>query len=322
MNSRPAVVVTGASTGIGEACAQLLAEKGFMVFGSVRKTADAERLKARFGENFAPLFFDVTDAEAVLRAAKEVENWLSGRTLAGLVNNAGIAVPGPLLHVPIADLRRQLEVNLIGQMQVTQAFAPLLGARDPQGGPPGRIVNMSSVAGRIARPFFGPYNASKFGLEGLSDALRRELTVYGIKVVVIQPGMISTPIWDKAEDRRLRRLRRDDLRPRRAPGAEMGGDAGPRRRRAGTCGAGGASRVDRPAPAAAHACARQPRLQPLRPAPDAGASHGLAGRAISRFRQDTRAAVVLLLIAQGAIDRRRASDTLAAAWRAGGKNGQ
>jgi NAD(P)-dependent dehydrogenase (short-subunit alcohol dehydrogenase family) len=202
MSSRtqPAVVVTGASTGIGEACAQLLAEKGFMVFGSVRKTVDAERMKARLGENFVPLVFDVTDAEAVLRAAKEVENWLSGRTLAGLVNNAGIAVPGPLLHVPIADLRRQLEVNLIGQMQVTQAFAPLLGARDPQGGPPGRIVNMSSVAGRIARPFFGPYNASKFGLEGLSDALRRELTAYGIKVVVIQPGMISTPIWDKAEN--------------------------------------------------------------------------------------------------------------------------
>ncbi len=199
-DSQPAVVITGASTGIGEACAKLLVEKGFFVFGSVRKTEDAERLQAQFGKNFAPLFFDVTDAEAVSRAAKEVEGWLSGRTLAGLVNNAGIAVPGPLLHVPIADLRRQLEVNLIGQMQVTQAFAPLLGARDPQGGPPGRIVNMSSVAGKAAMPFFGPYNASKFGLEGLSDALRRELTAYGIKVVVIEPGMISTPIWDKAEN--------------------------------------------------------------------------------------------------------------------------
>lgn len=197
---QPAVVVTGASTGIGEACAKLLVEKGFFVFGSLRKTEDADRLQAQFGKNFAPLFFDVTDADAVAQAAKEVEGWLSGRTLAGLVNNAGIAVPGPLLHVPIADLRRQLEVNLIGQMQVTQAFAPLLGARDPQGGPPGRIINMSSVAGRFARPFFGPYNASKFGLEGLSDALRQELTAYGIKLIVIEPGMISTPIWDKAEN--------------------------------------------------------------------------------------------------------------------------
>jgi NAD(P)-dependent dehydrogenase (short-subunit alcohol dehydrogenase family) len=198
--AKKAVVVTGASTGIGEACVRLLVDAGYFVFGSVRKAADAERLKAQFGDDVAPLFFDVTDAAAVARAAQEVAVWLQGRTLAGLVNNAGIAVPGPLLHVPIEDFRRQLEVNVIGVMQVTQAFAPLLGARDPQGGPPGRIVNMSSVAGKIAQPFFGPYNASKFALEGMSDALRRELTAYGIRVIVIEPGMISTPIWDKAED--------------------------------------------------------------------------------------------------------------------------
>ncbi|MGJ0507874.1 MAG: SDR family oxidoreductase [Methylocystis sp.] len=197
---KQAVVVTGASTGIGEACARLLVERGFFVFGSVRKEADAKRHAAQFGENFAPLLFDVTDGAAVARAAQEVEAWLGGRTLAGLVNNAGVAVPGPLLHVPISELRRQLEVNVVAQMQVIQAFAPLLGARAPQGGPPGRIVNMSSVAGRVAQPFFGSYNASKFALEGLSDALRRELMAYGIKVIVIQPGMISTPIWDKAED--------------------------------------------------------------------------------------------------------------------------
>ncbi|PPD43909.1 MAG: oxidoreductase [Methylocystis sp.] len=194
-----AVVVTGASTGIGEACVATLIERGFLVFGSVRKTQDAERLKERYGENYAPLLFDVTDAGAIARAAREVEDWLQGKTLAGLVNNAGIAVPGPLLHLPVEDFQRQIDTNLVGQLQVTQAFAPLLGARRPQGGVPGRIVNMSSVAGRFATPFLGAYNASKFALEGMSDALRRELMIYGIDVVLIAPGMIATPIWDKAE---------------------------------------------------------------------------------------------------------------------------
>lgn len=194
-----AVVVTGASTGIGAACVAALADAGFFVFGSVRKEADAERLKSRFGENFMPLFFDVTDAEAIAKGAETVESQLRGATLAGLVNNAGVAVPGPLLHLPIADLRRQLEINLIGQLQVTQAFAPLLGARQPLAETPGRIVMMSSIAGRFASPFLGAYNASKFALEGMSDALRRELKVYGIDVVLIEPGMIATPIWDKAE---------------------------------------------------------------------------------------------------------------------------
>lgn len=198
MTKKRAVVVTGASTGIGEACVARLIDRGFFVFGSVRKSADAERLSTRFGKNFAPLFFDVTDPAAIARAAQEVERWLSGATLFGLVNNAGVAVPGPLLHLPMEDFRRQIDTNLTGQLRVIQAFAPLLGARRPQGGPPGRIVNMSSVAGRRASPFLGAYNASKFGLEGMSDALRRELTAYGIDLILIQPGMIATPIWDKA----------------------------------------------------------------------------------------------------------------------------
>lgn len=197
--SKRAVVVTGASTGIGAACVASLVAAGFFVFGSVRKEADAERLQARFGESFAPLFFDVADAEAVAKGAQVVESWLGGATLSGLVNNAGVAVPGPLLHLPIADLRRQLEINLIGQLQVTQAFAPLLGARQPLAETPGRIVMMSSIAGRFASPFLGAYNASKFALEGMSDALRRELKIHGIDVVLIEPGMIATPIWDKAE---------------------------------------------------------------------------------------------------------------------------
>lgn len=208
-----AVVVTGASTGIGFACVETLIAKGFFVFGSVRREADALRLKARFGDAFAPLLFDVTDAEATSTSAKIVEEWLAGRTLAGLVNNAGVAFPGPLLHLPIDDFRRQLEINLIGQLCVAQAFAPLLGARVPQGGPPGRIVNMSSVAGTRATPFLGAYAASKFGLEGLSDALRRELMLYGIDVIVIQPGMIATPIWDKADEADFSRFEMTNYAP-------------------------------------------------------------------------------------------------------------
>ncbi|MBI1980340.1 MAG: SDR family NAD(P)-dependent oxidoreductase [Methylocystis sp.] len=195
-----AVVVTGASTGIGASCVDLLVEKGFLVFASVRKESDAAALAARHGAAVVPLLFDVTDADAVASAARSVEARLEGETLAGLVNNAGVAVPGPLPHLPIDDFRRQIEVNLIGQLQVIQAFAPLLGAGEERRGAPGRIVNMSSVAGRFAAPFLGAYNASKFGLEGLSDALRRELMVYGVDVILIEPGMIATPIWDKAEE--------------------------------------------------------------------------------------------------------------------------
>ncbi len=195
-----AVVVTGASTGIGRACVEMLIDAGFFVFGSVRREEDALLLHERFGADCAALLFDVVDDTAIDAAAQHVAARLNGATLAGLVNNAGVAFPGPLLHLPIEDFRRQIAINLTGQMKVIQAFAPLLGAGDEaRVGPPGRIVNMSSVAGRFAKPFMGAYNASKFGLEGLSDALRRELIVYGVDVVVIQPGMIATPIWDKLE---------------------------------------------------------------------------------------------------------------------------
>ncbi|MGJ0533019.1 SDR family oxidoreductase [Methylocystis sp.] len=195
-----AVVVTGASTGIGAACVDLLVENGFLVFASVRKDSDAATLTARHGASVIPLLFDVTDAESIAAAARDVEARLDGATLAGLVNNAGVAVPGPLLHLPIDDFRRQIEINLVAQLQVIQAFAPLLGAGAQRRGAPGRIVNMSSVAGRSAAPFLGAYAASKFGLEGMSDALRRELIVYGVDVVLVEPGMIATPIWDKAEE--------------------------------------------------------------------------------------------------------------------------
>lgn len=194
------VVVTGVSTGIGHASAKMLLDRGFRVFGSVRTEADAERLQREFGEHFAPLLFDVTDEPKIQEAADCVRGTLNGETLAGLVNNAGIAVSGPLIELPTADYRRQLEVNLIGPFTVTRHFAPLLGADPSLRGAPGRVVNMSSVAGLRAMPFLGPYSASKFGLEGLSEALRRELMLFGIDVVIIGPGPVSTPIWDKAED--------------------------------------------------------------------------------------------------------------------------
>ncbi|MEL7044109.1 MAG: SDR family NAD(P)-dependent oxidoreductase, partial [Pseudomonadota bacterium] len=179
------VVVTGVSTGIGYAATEVLLARGFRVFGSVRNRADAERLQASFGDHFDPLIFDVTDADAIGEAAACVRGALRGETLGGLVNNAGIAVSGPLTEVPAQDFRRQLEVNLVGPFLVTQAFAPLLGADSSLRGAPGRIINISSVAGLRAMPFLGPYAASKFGLEGYSEALRREMLLFGIDVVVI-----------------------------------------------------------------------------------------------------------------------------------------
>jgi NAD(P)-dependent dehydrogenase (short-subunit alcohol dehydrogenase family) len=165
----------------------------------VRNKADAERVAKELGANFTPLVFDITDEQAVKNAASQVRAALAGETLAGLVNNAGVSVPGPLLEVPIADFRRQLEINVTGQVIVLQAFAPLLGADSALKGPPGRIVMISSVAGKRALPFAGPYSASKHAIEGLAESLRRELMLFGIDVIVIGPGPIKTAIWAKGE---------------------------------------------------------------------------------------------------------------------------
>lgn len=193
------VVVTGVSTGIGWAIAEALIRQGFRVFGSVRKTEDAERLSREFGERFLPLIFDVTDEAAVQAAAGQVREKLYGETLMGLVNNAGIAAPGPLIHLPTDDFRYQLEVNLVGVLIVTKAFVPLLGSDRSLRGKPGRILNMSSVSGTIGYPLVGAYATSKHGLEGFSESLRRELMLFGIDVIIIGPGSVATPIWDKAE---------------------------------------------------------------------------------------------------------------------------
>jgi NAD(P)-dependent dehydrogenase (short-subunit alcohol dehydrogenase family) len=197
------VVVTGASTGIGHGTAKVLVQRGFRVFGSVRTDDDAGRLSEELGPAFTPLRFDVTDGAAVKAGAARVAATLGQDVLFGLVNNAGIARPGPLLYLPVEEFREQLDVNVTGQLIVTQAFAPLLmrdrvrARASAAAAKPGRIVMISSVAGRNASPFLGPYNASKFALEGLSECLRRELMLFGVDVIVIAPGAVATAIWDK-----------------------------------------------------------------------------------------------------------------------------
>jgi NAD(P)-dependent dehydrogenase (short-subunit alcohol dehydrogenase family) len=196
----PSVVITGTSTGIGWGTAKVLLERGFRVFGSVRKQADADRLRAEFGANFTPLLFDVTNEAAVLAAAREVRAELEGETLAGLVNNAGIAVAGPVLELSADEFRHQIDVNVIGPIITTQAFGPLLGADPSLLGPKGRVVMISSVAGKTGNPLMSAYSASKFAIEGLSESLRRELMLFGIDVIIIAPGAVKTPIWAKAEE--------------------------------------------------------------------------------------------------------------------------
>jgi NAD(P)-dependent dehydrogenase (short-subunit alcohol dehydrogenase family) len=192
------VLVTGASTGIGEATALHLKELGFDSVAAVRKDEDAERLAV---SGLRTVRLDVTDDESISAARAE----LGDGPLAGLVNNAGVAVAAPLEFLPLDQLRHQLEVNLIGQVAVTQAFLPALRAGR------GRIVNVSSIGGRVATPLFGAYNASKFALEAISDSLRRELYTHGVDVIVIEPGGVKTPIWRKGDELATQMM--DDMPP-------------------------------------------------------------------------------------------------------------
>lgn len=193
-------VITGVSSGIGRAIARALIEDGWRVFGSVRKQSDAEAVRADLGEHFIPLLFDVTDESAIGAAAAQVRDALNGQTLDGLVNNAGVALAGPVGYIPIEEMERQFDINLFGVVRVTQAFLPLLGADRTLKGKPGRIINMSSVAGKMASPFMSPYVASKHALEGLSETMRREFLYHGIDVVIIGPGAVQSAIWEKAND--------------------------------------------------------------------------------------------------------------------------
>jgi len=182
------VVVTGASSGIGQACALRLDQLGFQVFAGVRNQADGEAVKSKASERLTPVLLDVTSEHSIARAVRTVGE----AALAGLVNNAGISVSGPLEMVPMALWRKQLEVNVIGQAAVIQAFLPALRSGR------GRIVNIGSIAGRSALPYLSPYCASKFALEGLSDSLRMELRQWGIQVSIVEPGGVRTPIWEKS----------------------------------------------------------------------------------------------------------------------------
>ena len=193
------VLITGASTGIGAAAARHLAAKGWCVFAGVRKPADGDALKAGAAGDLRPILLDVTKPEDIRAAVETVSAALGGTRLAGLVNNAGIATFGPLAIQPMDAFRRQFEVNVFGLMEATQAFAPLLGSDPDRTGPPGRIVNITSVGGRISAPFLGAYAATKHAVEALTDSLRRELAIYGIDAIAVGPGSVRTPIWDKAE---------------------------------------------------------------------------------------------------------------------------
>ena len=188
---RGAIVVTGASTGIGRATAVELDRIGFRVFAGVRKDTDADSIRAEGSGRLEPLTIDVTDQTSIDAAERSVGEKIGDGGLAGLVNNAGVAVPGPVELLELDDLRRQLEINLVGQVAVTQAFLPALR----QGR--GRLVFMSSVGGRISLPFNAAYHMSKWGVEALGDALRLELAPWEIDVVLIEPGSIATPIWEK-----------------------------------------------------------------------------------------------------------------------------
>ena len=194
------ILITGVSTGIGYGAARHFVQRGYTVFGSVRTQTDAYRLQQELGESFFPLLFDVTDREAVTAAAHFLTERLVDNGLGGLINNAGIAIGGPLQDQPIDTIRAHFDVNVLGLIQVTQAFLPLLGACDNHPVQPGRIHNISSVNGQVAIPFMGAYVGSKHAVEGLSHSLRRELVLFGIKVIIIGPGAVQTPIWGKGTD--------------------------------------------------------------------------------------------------------------------------
>jgi NAD(P)-dependent dehydrogenase (short-subunit alcohol dehydrogenase family) len=187
------VVITGASTGIGEACALRLDGMGYRVFAGVRKDADGAALRAKASERLTPVRIEVTDGASIAAAAATVAAAVGDAGISGLVNNAGVAIGGPIEFVPVDELRQQIEVNVIGQVAVTQAFMSLLRAQR------GRVVFMGSISGRMSTPFASPYAASKHALEAITDALRMELRPWKMHVAIIEPGSIKTPIWDKAD---------------------------------------------------------------------------------------------------------------------------
>lgn len=194
-------LITGASTGIGRATATHLAKQGWTVFAGVRKEADGEALSENAVGDLRPILLDVVKTDQIEAAARTIGDHLGQDRLAGLVNNAGIAMMGPLALQPMDEFRAHFEVNVFGLLAVTQAFVPLLGGSEDRTGAPGRIVNITSVGGKLASPFLGAYTATKHAVEAMTDTIRRELAVYGIDAIAIGPGSVRTPIWDKAEEK-------------------------------------------------------------------------------------------------------------------------
>lgn len=192
------VVITGASTGIGRSAAEHLAKQGWRVFAGVRKAEDGKALEGADGK-ITPIILDVTKPDQLATAVETVSQALDGQTLSGLVNNAGIANMGPLALQPLDQFKAHFDVNVFGLLAASQAFLPLLGTDEARIGAPGRIVNITSVGGKLASPFLGAYTATKHAVESITDSLRRELVLFGIDAIAVGPGAVKTPIWDKAE---------------------------------------------------------------------------------------------------------------------------
>jgi NAD(P)-dependent dehydrogenase (short-subunit alcohol dehydrogenase family) len=192
------ILITGTSSGIGYGAARELINRGYSVFGSVRNKIDGERLRSGLGEKFIPLVFDVTDDSAIAQSLEVVKSKLKGEGLGGLINNSGISVTGPVEHLRIDEVIKNFDVNVFGIFRATKAFLPLLGTQKDHGSAPGRILNISSVAGKLAPPFMAPYVGTKHAVEGISHCLRRELLPYGIDVIIVGPGPIQTSIWEKS----------------------------------------------------------------------------------------------------------------------------
>ncbi len=197
--NRKNILITGVSSGIGLAMAERLLNNGYFVFGSVRQGKDAERLKRKLGSNFYPVIMDVTDYPSIEAAKEAVIQNAHGNGLTALINNSGIVVSGPLKYLSMEDLEYQFRVNVFGLVKVTQVFLSLLGGEKSTIYKPGTIINVSSISGLLTLPFIAPYSASKHALESITDGLRRELDIYGINVVSVNPGAIKTPIWEKVK---------------------------------------------------------------------------------------------------------------------------